>query len=31
VKAEMEKQRRELPNIGEMVRAEAFRRAWVDA
>lgn len=31
VKAQMEKQRRELPNIGEMVRAEAFRRAWAEA
>ena len=30
VKAQMEKQRRELPNIGEMVRAEAFRRAWAE-
>lgn len=31
VKAQMEKQRRELPNIGEMVRTEAFRRAWAEA
>ena len=30
VKAEMEKQRRELPNVGEMVRTEAFRRAWAE-
>ena len=31
VKAQMEKQRRELPNIGEMVREQAFRRAWAEA
>jgi predicted CoA-substrate-specific enzyme activase len=30
VKAEMEKQRRVFPNIGEMVRENAFRRAWPD-
>ena len=30
VKAQMEKQRRELPNIGEMVREQAFRRAWAE-
>jgi len=28
VKAEMEKRRRVYPNIGEMVRENAFRRAW---
>ncbi len=28
VKAEMEEQRRVYPNIGEMVREKAFRRAW---
>jgi len=31
VKAQMEKQRREFPNIGEMVREQAFRRAWAEA
>jgi hypothetical protein len=31
VKAEMEEQRRVFPNIGEMVRTEAFRRAWEHA
>ena len=31
VKAQMEKQRREFPNIGEMVREQAFRRAWTEA
>lgn len=30
VKAQMEKQRREFPNLGEMVRTEAFRRAWAE-
>ncbi|MCL4766384.1 MAG: hypothetical protein KJZ80_09140 [Hyphomicrobiaceae bacterium] len=30
VKTRMEEQRRELPNIGEMVRSEAFRRAWAE-
>ena len=28
VKAEMEERRRVYPNIGEMVRTHAFRRAW---
>ncbi len=28
VKAEMEERRRVYPNIGEMVREKAFRRAW---
>jgi hypothetical protein len=31
VKAEMEEQRRVFPNIGEMVRENAFRRAWTPA
>jgi len=31
VKAEMEEQRRVFPNIGEMVRTEAFRRAFEHA
>jgi hypothetical protein len=28
VKSEMEERRRVYPNIGEMVRNDAFRRAW---
>jgi hypothetical protein len=31
VKADMEEQRRAFPNIGEMVRTHAFRRAWTAA
>lgn len=31
VKTGMEEQRRAFPNIGEMVRTHAFRRAWTDA
>jgi hypothetical protein len=31
VKSEMEEQRRAFPNIGELVRTQAFRRAWTDA
>lgn len=31
VKADMEEQRRVFPNIGEMVREKAFRRAWTPA
>ncbi|HUF44410.1 MAG TPA: BadF/BadG/BcrA/BcrD ATPase family protein [Aestuariivirgaceae bacterium] len=31
VKADMEEQRRAFPNIGEMVRTQAFRRAWTEA
>jgi predicted CoA-substrate-specific enzyme activase len=31
VKADMEEQRRAFPNIGEVVRTHAFRRAWTAA
>jgi predicted CoA-substrate-specific enzyme activase len=31
VKSDMEEQRRAFPNIGELVRTQAFARAWTDA